>query len=107
MKKGLVGQDNRYIKSNIDGVISYLAKGQKGPIGRLEEPKVGSTIPSDNLNDAGQVFIPDNTTAVILAKAKQFGKEITFTQDIRTEDKFGQGAEFINNMAIKNPLRFC
>lgn len=105
MKKGLAGQDlNRYIKSNIDGVISYLAKGQKGPIGRLEDPKLGSKVPADNFNDEGQVFIPDNTTAIILAKAKQFGKEITFTQDIRTEDAFGQGAEFINNMAIKNPL---
>ncbi len=51
-----------------------------------------------------QQFIPDLVTERILLKAKEFGKQITFTQDIRTEDLFGKGADFINNMAIKNPL---
>ena len=96
MKKGLSGEDlNKYIKSNIDGVIHYILKGQEGTIGRLVDPELGM---------GPQQFIPDLVTERILLKAKEFGKQITFTQDIRTEDAFGKGADFINNMAIKNPL---
>ncbi len=96
MKKGLSGSElNKYIKSNIDGVIHYLLKGQQGNIGRLVDPELGA---------GPQQFIPDLVTERILLKAKEFGKQITFTQDIRTEDAFGRGADFINNMAIKNPL---
>ena len=96
MKKGLSGSElSRYVKSNIDGVIHYILKGQEGPIGRLVDPELGA---------GPQQFIPDLVTERILIKAKEFGKQITFTQDIRTEDLFGKGADFINNMAIKNPL---
>ena len=40
----------------------------------------------------------------ILANAKDFGKQITFTQDIRTESILGQGATILNNAAKNYPL---
>ena len=43
----------------------------------------------------------------ILTRAKEVGKTITFTQDIRTDSYFGKGARILNDAAINNPaVRF-
>jgi len=91
--RNLEGEDlTKYIKGTVDGVISYLLKGQEGQLGRIED---GVLQPTDAVIQR------------ILARAKNVGKTITFTQDIRTDSYFGQGAKFINDAAINNPaVRF-
>tara|TARA_A100000172_G_scaffold81071_1_gene72776 strand:+ start:3040 stop:7836 length:4797 start_codon:yes stop_codon:yes gene_type:complete len=91
--RNLEGEDlTKYIKGTVDGVISYLLKGQEGQLGRIED---GVLQPTDAVIQR------------ILTRAKNVGKTITFTQDIRTDSYFGQGAKFINDAAINNPaVRF-
>ena len=91
--RNLEGEDlTKYIKGTVDGVISYLLKGQEGQLGRIED---GVLQPTDAVIQR------------ILTRAKDVGKTITFTQDIRTDSKFGQAAKFINDAAINNPaVRF-
>ena len=72
-------------------LVIYL-KNSKGDVGRIE------TV------DGQQVFTPDPVTQRILMQSKEFGKQITFTQDIRTEDIFGKGASKLNNLAVQNPV---
>ena len=93
VKLGKSGDElNKYIKSHIDGIISYFLKNSKGDVGRLE------------MIDGQEVFTPDTVTQRILTNAKEFGKQITFTQDIRTEDIFGGLASKLNNLAVQNPV---
>ena len=93
VKLGKSGDElNKYIKSHVDGIISYFLKNSKGDVGRLE------------MIDGQEVFTPDTVTQRILTNAKEFGKQITFTQDIRTEDLFGAGASKLNNLAVQNPV---
>ena len=93
VKLGKSGDElNKYIKSHVDGIISYFLKNSKGDVGRLE------------MIDGQEVFTPDTVTQRILTSAKEFGKQITFTQDIRTEDLFGAGASKLNNLAVQNPV---
>jgi hypothetical protein len=88
--RNLEGEDlTKYIKGTVDGVISYLLKGQEGELGRIEDGVVQPT---------------DAVIQRILTRAKEVGKTITFTQDIRTDGYFGKGAKFINDAAINNPL---
>tara|TARA_B100000214_G_scaffold368149_1_gene339247 strand:- start:1214 stop:6025 length:4812 start_codon:yes stop_codon:yes gene_type:complete len=91
--RNLEGEDlTKYIKGTVDGVISYLLKGQEGQLGRIED---GVLQPTDAVIQR------------ILTRAKEVGKTITFTQDIRTDSYFGKGAKFINDAAINNPaVRF-
>tara|TARA_B100001115_G_scaffold92017_1_gene67687 strand:- start:52 stop:5265 length:5214 start_codon:yes stop_codon:yes gene_type:complete len=107
IRKGLKGQDlNDYVKGSIDGVIQYLLKGQEGELGRLKPLE-------KNLFDKTQIgpkeFIADPLLAKIFQRAKNFGKEITYTQDIRggrsdsVTDLIGLGAEELNNLAIRYP----
>jgi len=92
-KLGKSGDElNKYIKGHVDGIISYFLKNSKGDVGRIE------TV------DGQQVFTPDPVTQRILMQSKEFGKQITFTQDIRTEDYFGRGASWVNNLAVQNPV---
>ena len=93
VKLGKSGDElNKYIKSHVDGIISYFLKNSKGDVGRLE------------MIDGQEVFTPDTVTQRILTRSKEFGKQITFTQDIRTEDLFGAGASKLNNLAVQNPV---
>jgi len=107
LRKGLKGQDlNDYVKGSIDGVIQYLLKGQEGDLGRLKPLE-------KNLFDKTQIgpreFIADPVLAKIFQRAKNFGKEITYTQEIRggrsdsVTDLIGLGAEELNNLAIRYP----
>ena len=91
--RNLEGEDlTKYIKGNVDGVISYLLKGQEGQLGRIED---GVLQPTDAVIQR------------ILTRAKEVGKTITFTQDIRTDSRFGKGARILNDAAINNPaVRF-
>ena len=93
VKLGKSGDElNKYIKSHVDGIISYFLKNSKGDVGRIE------------MIDGQEVFTPDAITQRILTRSKEFGKQITFTQDIRTEDLFGAGASKLNNLAVQNPV---
>lgn len=88
--RNLEGENlTKYIKGTVDGVISYLLKGQEGQLGRIED---GVLQPTDAVIQR------------ILTRAREVGKTITFTQDIRTDSLFGKGAKYINDAAINNPL---
>ena len=107
MKKGLKGDElNNYIKSSIDGVISYLLRGQEGPLGRLK-PLEENLFSKKGIGP--REFIDDPVLAKIFERAKNFGKEITYTQQIRggrsddVTDPLGFLAEEINNLAIQFP----
>jgi len=80
---GKRGDDlNKFIKGNVDAIITYILNNSKGDL-------------------------PDQITERILSNARQFAKSVTFTQDIRTEDLFGMAANQINKLAAKSPyLRF-
>ena len=70
---------NKFIKGHVDSILQYYAENGKIPL--------------------------ENTlTEKILKQAQDFGKTITFTQDIRTEDYFGKGASALNKFANKHPL---
>ena len=84
---------DNYIKGNVDGVIQFFLRGQEGALGSLKP-----------LDGNQEEFIPNPVLQRILANAKDFGKEITFTQDIRTESILGQGATVLNNAARNDPL---
>ena len=107
LRKQLKGQDlNDYVKGSIDGVIQYLLKGQEGELGRLKPLE-------KNLFDKTQIgpreFIADPVLTKIFQRAKDFGKQITYTQEIRggrsdsVTDLIGLGAEELNNLAIRYP----
>ena len=107
MKKGLKGQElDDYIKSSIDGVISYLLRGQEGPLGRLK-PLEENLFSKKGIGP--REFIADPVLAKIFERAKNFGKEITYTQQIRggrsddVTDPLGLFAEEINNLAMQYP----
>ena len=107
MKKGLKGQElNDYIKGSIDGVISYLLRGQEGQLGRLK-PLEENLFGKKGIGP--REFINDPVLAKIFQRAKNFGKEITYTQQIRggrsddVTDPLGFFAEEINNLAIQFP----
>ena len=107
MRKGLKGQDlDDYIKSSIDGVFSYLLRGQEGPLGRLK-PLEENLFSKKGIGP--REFIDDPALAKIFQRAKNFGKEITYTQQIRggrsddVTDPLGSLAEEINNLAIQFP----
>jgi len=107
MKKNLKGQElNDYIKSSIDGVISYILRGQTGPLGRLK-PLEENLFSKKGIGP--REFIEDPVLAKIFQRAKNFGKEITYTQQIRggrsddVTDPLGFFAEEINNLAIQFP----
>ena len=68
-----------FIKGHVDSILQYYAENGK--------------IPLENA-----------LTEKILKQAQDFGKTITFTQDIRTEDYFGKGASALNKFANKHPL---
>ena len=68
-----------FIKGHVDSILQYYAENGK--------------IPLENA-----------LTEKILKQAQDFGKTITFTQDIRTEDTFGQLASNLNKYANKHPL---
>ena len=96
--RNLEGEDlTKYIKGTVDGVISYLLRGQEGTLGRIDPLDEGVVGPR-------QLQPTDAVIQRILARAKEVGKTITFTQDIRTDSYFGRGAKFINDAAINNPL---
>ena len=70
---------NKFIKGHVDSILQYYAENGKIPL--------------------------ENTlTEKILKQAQDFGKTITFTQDIRTEDTFGSFASGLNKYANKHPL---
>ena len=107
LKKGLKGQDlNDYVKGSLDGVIAYILKGQEGELGRLK-PLEGDTFFKKGIGP--REFIADPVLAKIFQRAKNFGKEITYTQQIRggrsddVTDPLGLFAEEINNLAIQYP----
>ena len=107
MRRGLKDQDlNDYIKGHVDGIIQYLIKGQEGPLGRLK-PLEGDTFFRKGVGP--REFIDDPFTAKILERSKNFGKQITFTQDIRgsakdtVTDLLGLSAQAVNDLAIKYP----
>ena len=107
LKKGLKGQDlDDYVKGSLDGVISYILKGQEGDLGRLK-PIEGDTFFKKGIGP--REFIADPVLAKIFQRAKNFGKEITYTQQIRggrsddVTDPLGLFAEEINNLAIQYP----
>jgi nitrogen regulatory protein PII-like uncharacterized protein len=107
LKKGLKGQElDDYIKSSIDGVISYILRGQEGPLGRLK-PLEENLFSKKGIGP--REFIDDPVLAKIFERAKNFGKEITYTQQIRggrsddVTDPLGFFAEEINNLAIQFP----
>ena len=96
--RNLDGEDlNKYIKGTVDGVISYLLRGQEGPLGRIDPLDEGVVGPR-------QMQPTDAVIQRILARAKEVGKNVTFTQDIRTDSLFGQGAKAINDAAINYPV---
>ena len=99
--RNLEGEDlTKYIKGTVDGVISYLLRGQEGTLGRIDPLDQGVVGPRE-------LQPTDAVIQRILARAKEVGKSITFTQDIRTDSYFGKGAKFINDAAINNPaVRF-
>ena len=99
--KNLEGENlTKYIKGTVDGVISYLLKGQEGTLGRIDPLDEGVVGPR-------QLQPTDATIQRILTKAKEVGKSITFTQDIRVDSAFGQGAKILNDLAINHPaIRF-
>ena len=68
-----------FIKGHVDSILQYYAENGK--------------IPLENA-----------LTEKILKQAQDFGKTITFTQDIRTEDTFGSFASKLNKYANKHPL---
>ena len=119
MRRGLKDQElNDYIKGHVDGIIQYLLKGQEGPLGRLKPMegessfKTGISRIDDRFFPQGigpREFIPDAFTAKILERSKNFGKQITFTQDIRgsyndtVTDLLGLSAQTVNDLAIKYP----
>ena len=70
---------DNFIKGHVDSILQYYAENGK--------------IPLENA-----------LTEKILKQAQDFGKTITFTQDIRTEDTFGQLASGLNKYANKHPL---
>lgn len=78
---------NKFIKGHVDSILQYYAENGKVPLGSG----------SEDIVDAG-------LTEKILKQAQDFGKTITFTQDIRTEDYFGKGASALNKFANKHPL---
>ena len=99
IKKGLSPEDlDDYVKSSLDGVIDYILKGQVGPLGRFKK-----------IDDDITEFIEDPVLGKIFERAKDFGKEITYTQQIRggrsddVTDPLGLFAEEINNLAIQYP----
>ena len=107
IKKGLKGQDlDDYIKGSIDGVTQYILKGQEGPLGRLK-PLEENLFSKEGIGP--REFIDDPVLAKIFQRAKNFGKEITYTQQIRggrsddVTDPLGFFAEEINNLAIQFP----
>jgi len=107
LRKGLKGQElDDYIKSSIDGVISYILRGQEGPLGRLK-PLEENLFSKKGIGP--REFIDDPVLAKIFERAKNFGKEITYTQQIRggrsddVTDVLGFFAEEINNLAIQFP----
>jgi len=107
LKKGLKGQDlDDYVKGSLDGVIAYILKGQEGELGRLK-PLEGDTFFKKGIGP--REFIADPVLAKIFQRAKNFGKEITYTQQIRggrsddVTDPLGLFAEEINNLAIQYP----
>ena len=70
---------DNFIKGHVDSILQYYAENGKIPL--------------------------ENTlTEKILKQAQDFGKTITFTQDIRTEDYFGKAASALNKFANKHPL---
>ena len=96
--RNLKGENlTKYIKGTVDGVISYLLRGQEGTLGRIDPLDEGVVGPK-------QLQPTDAVIQRILTRAKEVGKTITFTQDIRTDSLFGKGAKFINDAAINNPL---
>jgi len=107
IKRNLKGQEfEDYVKSSLDGVIDYILKGQQGPLGRLK-PIEGDTFFKKGIGP--REFIEDPVLAKIFERAKDFGKEITYTQQIRggrsddVTDPLGLFAEEINNLAIQYP----
>ncbi len=78
---------NKFIKGHVDSILQYYAENGKMPLGSGSEDIVNAGL-----------------TEKILKQAQDFGKTITFTQDIRTEDYFGKGASALNKFANKHPL---
>ena len=78
---------NKFIKGHVDSILQYYAENGKVPLGSGSEDIVNAGL-----------------TEKILKQAQDFGKTITFTQDIRTEDYFGKGASALNKFANKHPL---
>ena len=107
LNKGLKGQElDDFVKGSLDGVIDYILKGQEGELGRLK-PLEGDTFFKKGIGP--REFIADPVLAKIFERAKNFGKEITYTQQIRggrsddVTDPLGLFAEEINNLAIQYP----
>ncbi len=107
LNKGLKGQElDDFVKGSLDGVIDYILKGQQGELGRLK-PLEGDTFFKKGIGP--REFIADPVLAKIFERAKNFGKEITYTQQIRggrsddVTDPLGLFAEEINNLAIQYP----
>ena len=78
---------DKFIKGHVDSILQYYAENGKVPLGSGSEDIVDTGL-----------------TEKILKQAQDFGKTITFTQDIRTEDTFGQLASGLNKYANKHPL---
>ena len=78
---------DKFIKGHVDSILQYYAENGKVPLGSGSEDIVDTGL-----------------TEKILKQAQDFGKTITFTQDIRTEDTFGQLASDLNKYANKHPL---
>ena len=78
---------DKFIKGHVDSILQYYAENGKVPLGSGSEDIVDTGL-----------------TEKILKQAQDFGKTITFTQDIRTEDYFGKGASALNKFANKHPL---
>ena len=96
--RNLDGEDlNKYIKGTVDGVISYLLRGQQGQLGRIDPLDEGVVGPR-------QMQPTDAVIQRVLSRAKEVGKNVTFTQDIRTDSLFGGGAKAINDAAINYPV---
>ena len=78
---------DKFIKGHVDSILQYYAENGKVPLGSGSEDIVDTGL-----------------TEKILKQAQDFGKTITFTQDIRTEDYFGKAAFALNKFANKHPL---
>ena len=78
---------DKFIKGHVDSILQYYAENGKVPLGSGSEDIVDTGL-----------------TEKILKQAQDFGKTITFTQDIRTEDYFGKAASALNKFANKHPL---